>query len=432
MKEESIKPTDLRGILKYVPLFRNDIFVVALDGMVVEDENFYNLARDIAVLRSLSIYVIIVHGIGSQLKSLSAKTGLPVSDIFGLGPVDRETLDLALKASAEASHRIFQELTRSGLKCAASNTVRATETGIIKGVDQGYRGKVDKIDLETIQQLLEDQIVPVFSPIAFTRDGTALRINAELLATDLAIGLEAAKVIYVSPHPGLTIRGRFVRNLPVEEVRAILEKDPGSIDEEVRYKAAQAVRAVDAGTPRAHILDGRVYDGLITEIFSKVGIGTMIHGNAYKQIRNATKRDLTSIYNLLKFATRDDVLRPRSRLSVEREISKYYVHEIDDSLVGCFALNPYRGSDAIELSSVTVRPGYENKGIGRTLVEYACIEARRLGAARLFVLSTQSFSFFRKICQFDEGSVEDLPACRRRSLEKSGRNSKILVKTLAK
>jgi amino-acid N-acetyltransferase len=429
-KDPSIKPTDLRGILKYVPLFRNEVFVVALDGLMVADESFYNLARDIAVLRSLSIDVVLVHGIGYQLQQLTAQEGMGVTDLDGLGPVDEGTLALALQGTAEASHRIFRELSQAGLKYACANAVRATEAGVIRGVDQGFRGKVDKIDLPLVQHLLKDGIVPVFSPIAFTAEGTTLRINAELLATDLAIGLEASKVIYVSPQAGLTVNGRFECNVPVEEIRTVLEKDPGAIDEDGRYKAEQAVRAIEAGVPRAHIIDGRIYDGLVTEIFSKIGIGTMIHGNAYRQIRRAQTRDLTSIHNILKLAVRDDVLRPRSRQSIEREISRFYVYEIDDSLVGCFSLHPYEASDAIELATVAVRPGYENRGIGRRLVEYACIEAAREGAARLFVLSTQSFSFFKRICRFEEGTVDHLPEARRRSLEKSGRNSRILVTTL--
>src|SRR5690606_33450641 len=108
---------------------------------------------------------------------------------------------------------------------------------------------------------------------------------SDLLASALARELGASKLIYLTSNPGITLRGEFVINVPVEEIRTLLAQDPQAIDAGVRSKARHAVATIDAGTPRVHIIDGRIDDGLLTEIFSKVGIGTMIHGNEYQQIR---------------------------------------------------------------------------------------------------------------------------------------------------
>jgi amino-acid N-acetyltransferase len=143
-----IKPADLRGILKYVPRFRGQIFVIAIDGQVVADENFPNLLLDIAVLRSLHIRVVIVHGIAHQLEQLSRTRGIPLTDVLGTGPSDAATLDLAVRASSRVSHEFFEGLAHAGLKCVLTNSVRASPLGVIKGVDHLHTGKVEKIDTE--------------------------------------------------------------------------------------------------------------------------------------------------------------------------------------------------------------------------------------------------------------------------------------------
>ncbi len=142
----TIKPTDLRGILKYIPRFRDQIFVIALDGSSVADENFPNLLVDIAVLRSLTIRVVLVHGISVQLRELSDLRNVPISNADGTGVTDAATLDLAVRASSRVSHLILEGLTQNGLKCAITNAVRALPIGVLKGVDQQFTGKVDRVD----------------------------------------------------------------------------------------------------------------------------------------------------------------------------------------------------------------------------------------------------------------------------------------------
>ena len=192
-----IKPTDLRGILKYVPRFQGQIFVIALDGSIVADENFSNLLIDIAVLRSLGIKLVLVHGISQQIEELSAARKIPITDSRGTGVTDAATLDLAIRASARVSHLILEGLTQNGLKCAITNAVRSVPVGIIKGLDQQFTGRVDRIDKEFILHLIAADIVPILSPIGFAPDGHSLRINSDLLAAEFAEVLQASKIIYL-------------------------------------------------------------------------------------------------------------------------------------------------------------------------------------------------------------------------------------------
>jgi amino-acid N-acetyltransferase len=432
MKRESglnareLQPTDLRGILKYVPQWRNHTFIIALDGAVVDDDNFGNIMLELAVLRNLGIRIVVVHGIGNQLQRLSAARGVPLSDTRGYGPTDGDTLQLAAEAAAVVGHRVQRGLTQNGLKCALTNAVRATPRGIIGGVDQLFSGKVDKVDIEQLQRLLELEIVPVVSPVCFTRDGTELRINSDSLASELARHLRASKLIFLLPYPGLTIRGEFRLNADLQEIRQLLVKDPQAIDEPVRSKAQYAVRTIEAGTPRAHIIDCRIHDGILLEVFSKVGIGSMIHSNPYSQIRPARRKDVTALYTITKSAVRDEALRSRSRQSIEQAIGEYFVYEIDDSVIGCFRLTAFPRSRTVELSSVFVHPAYTGRNIGRSLVEFACAEARTAGKNRIVALSTQTVPFFKEKCGFSDAAPEDLPKPLRLLREQSGRRSQVL------
>ena len=206
----------------------------------------------------------------------------------------------------------------------------------------------------------------------------------------------------------------------------MLENDSGIIDEAVRSKAAYAVKTIEGGIPRAHIIDCRIHDGLLKEIFSKVGIGSMIHSNPYSQIRPARKKDVGPIYALTKTGVKEESLRPRTRQSIESDFSDYFVYEIDESVIGCFRITAYPRSRTVELGSVFVHPAYQGRRIGKAMVEFAVEKAKQEAKRRIVALSTQTAAFFQDTCGFQEGTNSLLPKQLRESLRHSGRNSKVL------
>ena len=313
-----IKPTDLRGILKYVPRFQGQIFIIAIDGAIIADENISNLFVDIAVLRSLGIKLVLVHGIGQQLVELAALRNTAISDAYGTGVTDAATLDLAIRASSRVSHVILEGLTQNSLKCALTNSIRALPIGIIKGVDQQFTGRVERIDKDFISELINQQVVPVVSPLAFGPDGKSLRVNSDLLAAELAEVLHATKIIYLTPHAGLEIDGAIRREISVDALRALLKDKPEAIAETSRSKATHAIKAIETGTPRVHIVDGRIFDGLINEIFSSEGVGSLVYGNDYQQIRKARRTDVRFIYSLTRNAVRREELVHRTQQAIEK------------------------------------------------------------------------------------------------------------------
>jgi amino-acid N-acetyltransferase len=427
----TIKPTDLRGILQYVPRFHGQIFVIAIDGAIVADENFSNLLVDIAVLRSLGIKVVLVHGIGLQIQELSTTRHIPITNTDGTGVTDAATLDLAIRASSRVSHTLVEGLTQNSLKCATTNSVRALPTGIIKGIDQQFTAKVERIDKDFLTELIERQIVPILSPIGFGPDGRSLRVNSDLLAAELAEALHATKIIYLAPQAGLEIDGRLRREISIDAVKKILADDPARIAEAGRSKAEHAVKAIETGTPRVHILDGRVFDGLLNEIFSNDGVGSLVYGNDYQQIRQARKGDVRLIYNLTRSAVRREELVYRTQQAIEKNIDQFYVFEIDENIIAVVTLYFYPNKPLLaEVGSLYVMPFYHNRGIGKKMVEYACLQAKERGVRQVIALSTQSFGFFSNVLQFEETTKEILPESRLKLYEENGRNAKVLVKQL--
>ena len=424
--EHNVKPTDLRGILKYVPMFRDHVFVLALDGSLVAHENFQNVLLDIAVLRSLNIKVILVHGVGQQLKSLAKQKQTTISDPHGELKTDAVTLELATEAAAMVSLEVMQGLTRNGLRCATCNGVRSKEIGMVKGEDQLNSGAVDKLDDVLFNKLLDTDTIPVITPIAFSREGTPLRINSDLLASELASKLNASKLIYMTTQDGLQINDQPLTNLPVANLEGLLKSATEQIPERLLSKVEHSVKAIKAGTPRAHILDGRLFGALLNEIFDKVGIGTMVYSNDYQSIRRAVTADAHSIYNITQNGVRTESLRERSQESIEATIADYLVYEIDGSIVACVNLKIYDSGDIAEIGSVYVQAFYQNKGVGRKMVEFACAEAQERGSKRAIAMTTQASKFFSKVCAFEEGTINDLPAERREDYAQNGRNSKVL------
>jgi amino-acid N-acetyltransferase len=423
-----VRPTDLRGILQYVPQFREKTFVVAVDGAAVADENFVNILMDVAVLWSLSIRTVLVHGASVQIRTLAAQRGVEPSDLEGSGVTDAATLNLALTAANRLTHEILEGLSAADLRAAATNAVMAHPLGILKGVDHLFSGKVERIDVGLLQTLLQNGIVPVVPPLGLDGEGHTYRLNSDAVALEVAKALGAVKLIYITTTDGLLVGGALARQIPAAGLREALEK--GTVDPAQVSKARHALAACEAGVPRVHVINGSVDEGLLSEVFSNEGIGTLVHVSDYQQIRRARRGDVRAIEQLIRSAVEKDELAPRTRASIEKELEDYYIYEVDRNPIACVALHVHAEEGAGELACLYVRPSHENQGVGRRMVQFVEARARDLGLSRLLALSTQAFNYFQQKGGFAEGTPDDLPPRRRARYEASGRRSKVLVKKL--
>ena len=425
-----MKLTDLRGILQYIPQFREKTFILSIDGAIVTSENFANLLLDVAVLRSLNIRVVLVHGASAQIKALAEERKTTPSDLEGTGITDAATLQLALTAANRLTHEILEGLSANDLRAASTNAIIAHPMGIIQGVDHLFTGKVERVDTELIQTLLSQGIVPVVPPLGFDGDGKTYRVNSDGVAVAIAEALKATKLIFITTQDGIFRQGRLIRQILVADLDEILANHKQEIVPEMVSKAVHASAACRAGVQRVHIINGRVDEGLLAEVFSNEGIGTLVYANEYQQIRRAFKKDVRHILMLTKDSVATDELIKRTRSSIEKTINDYYLFEIDRNPVACVALHLYPEHSKGELACLYVNPSHENQGIGRKLIQFVENKSRELNLQELLTLSTQAFTYFQSKGGFTEGSPDDLPPVRREKYDASGRNSKVLVKKL--
>lgn len=426
----NVKPTDLRGILQYIPRFRDKIFVISVDGAIVTDEHFTNLLLDVAVLRSLNIRVVLVHGASAQIKELAAQQNLTPSDLDGGGITDARTLHLALTASNRLSHEILEGLAANDLRAVITNAITAYPLGILHGVDHLFTGKVERVDVDMFNILLDKGLIPVISPIGMDGDGKSYRLNSDSVAVAVAVALKAIKIIFMTTQDGLIHRGKLIRQMIVGDLESLLASSSDEFAAGLVSKAASAAAACKNGIPRVHIVSGREDEGLLAEVFSNDGIGTLIYANEYQQIRRALKKDIRTILRLIQSSVASEELVKRTRSSIEKHLGDYYMFEIDKNPVACVALHTYPDCGKGEVACLYVHPSHENQGIGRKLLQFAEVKARDMGLSELLVLSTQAFAYFQSKAGFSEGSPDDLPSARREKYDQSGRHSKVLVKKL--
>jgi amino-acid N-acetyltransferase len=431
-----LRLADLREILRYVPQYRDKTFVIALDGALVETDNFRNLLLDITLMRSLRIGVVLVHGAGYQIAKLAQQTGKVASNIDGTGVTDAPTLQLALTAANRVTHEILEGLSAADLRGACSNTVVAHPAGILQGIDQQWTGRVERIDIPLLKALLEHDVIPVVPPLGCDGEGCTYRLNSDAVAMELAKALGAAKLIYLSTIPGVVLRSNksgaetLERHLSVDEAELLLKRHAGEMLEPGPSKLANGIKALRGGVSRVHIIDGQVEEGLLGEVFSNEGVGTLVHLNEYQAIRRALKKDTRGIFTLIRGAVENDELLPRTLGEIERTLADYHVFDVDGSLAGCIALHQYPEQGKAEMACVCVSPKFENQGIGLRLMTFIESHARQIGIKELFCLSTQAINYFLQKGGFRLGDPDDLPAPRRQRYDASGRKSKVLIKTL--
>lgn len=425
-----MKPTDLRGILQYIPQFRERTFIISVDGAIVTSENFANILLDVAVLRSLNIRVVLVHGAAAQIKALAEEQRIAASNLDGSGVTDAATLKLALTAANRLTHEILEGLSASDLRAACTNAIIAHPMGIIHGADRLFTGKVERVDVELLQTLLAQGVIPVIPPLGFDGDGKTYRVNSDGVAVAVAEALKAIKLIFITTTEGLYYHARLIRQMLVGDLITLLERSKSEFSPETLSKAQHAAAACRAGVQRVHIINGQVDEGLLAEVFSNEGIGTLIYANEYQQIRPAKKKDVRAIQLLTQKGMETDELVKRTRAGIEKHLGDYYIFEIDKNPVACVALHAHPEQSKGELACLFVNPSHENQGIGRKLIQFVESKAREMGLSELLTLSTQAFTYFQSKGGFAEGTRDDLPPSRREKYDQSGRNSKVLVKKL--
>lgn len=422
---------DLRGILQYVPQFKERIFVIAFDGAVMRLPNFHSLLQDIAVLQSLSIQVVVVFGARKQIQELAGLRGVKLTSDDGMGLTDAATLELSADAISRLTSELMGDLTALELRVAVPNALAVHPAGVIEGVDLEHTGRIERVDERMLLAMLKEGIIPVLPPLGYDGRGATLRVNSDEVAVDVALALDASKVIFVAEEGLVDANGQRLAQLSVGQARDIAKRrDPGA-DPSLLSKLRHAALACNEGVPRVHIIDGRQDEVLLAELFSNEGVGTMIHADDYQHLRKARTSDIPALLAMMRESVEDAALAPRTREQMQKSIGDFYVLELDGNPVATVAVHVYDledGTRTAELACLFVRRAHKNKGHGRKLVAFAEETARQRGCAWIFALSTQAFRFFEEKMGYAEVPPDALPEVRRDAYDRSGRNSRVLRK----
>ena len=243
---------------------------------------------------------------------------------------------------------------------------------------------------------------------------------------DFALRIGVAKVI------ALLEEAILIDGAPAHAIRAADAEDLA-----VRSDAAGAalLRAASAackrGVPRVHVLNGRQQGVLVDELFSNEGVGTMVHADSYRVIRELREEDIPELLGMIGRSVRRTKLVARTYEDIQSRIEDYRVMAIDDNVVGCVALHEYPAEDCAEVACLYVKMAHEGRGYGIELVHHAQKLARERGIGRVFALSNRAADFFTTKLGYSPATVLDLPEKRRSQFEASGRDSLVFSLKLA-
>ncbi len=422
---------DLRGILRYVPQFRQRVFVISIDGGLVRQPGFSALLQDVAVLQSLNIEVVLVFGSRSQIRDLAVERGVTLTSDDGMGRTDAASMEVAVAAITRQASRLMADLTALEMPVAISNALAVHPAGVINGVDQEFTGRIERVDVDSLRALLKADIIPLLQPMGYDGRGTTLRLNSDAVAVEVGIALRAAKIIFVA-ESGLTLNGERLAQIAAIEARQMAKQ--ASLDINLLSKLRYGGIACQEGVPRVHIVDGTQDEALLAELFSNEGVGTMIHADDYQQIHAASAADVPALLSLMQQSIDEAALVPRTREQILDRLNDFFVLELDGNPIGSVAVHTYDDPASKErtgeIACLFVRRAHKNQGHGQKLVAFAEETARKRGCNRLIALSTQAFRFFEEKLGYEAADPGVLPEPRRAGYEASGRNSKVLLKQL--
>lgn len=422
----------LREILQYVPQFWERVFVISIDGDIAESENFSNILLDLAVLRSLSIKVVLVHGTSvQQIKRLASKHMVDLSSSDGTGVTDRASLQVSIEAAMCLTNEMMQGLSAVNLRVAYVNAIIAHSVGILGGQDYQFTGRVERVDNKVLNLLLREGIIPILPPLGFDGEGHTYRVNSDFIAVEVARELQAVKVIFLASTATFDSDVQLPKQISIAESEELVICNRTHWAPSLLSKLDSASYACRQGVPRVHILDGKINEALLKEIFSNEGFGTMVYSNEYQQIRGLLKKDVRDILGLIRQSVKNEELVRRTRAEILAHIEDYWVLEIDHNLVACVALHVYPEDVVGEMACLYVHSSHENQGYGRKLMAFIETLAREKGLRKIFALSTQAFNYLQQKGGFRVAQLADLPTNRREKYKASGRYSRILVKELA-
>jgi len=424
-----------RNASPYIHAHRGCTFVISVGGEAVHDPHFSYLIHDIALLSSLGIRLVLVHGIRPQIEHGLRMRGRQSRYVKGIRITDEVALQCVKAACGEVRTEIESLLsmglsnspsTQVPIQTVSGNFITARPLGVREGVDYCYTGEVRRVDAEAITRRLDEGCIVLISPVGYSLTGETFNLLTEEVAMEVAIALGAAKWLCLIENEGIfNTAGQLVRQLTVLEAQQELDTQQAL---ECRQQVVHAVKACQNGVLRVHLVSRQIEGALLLELFTRDGIGTLISTDPYEHIRLATIDDVGGLLELIEPLEEAGILVRRSREKLEMEINYFTVQERDGMIIACAALYPFLEASMAELACLVVHKHYRGANRGDALLSFLEREAFEKGITHIFVLTTRTAHWFAER-GFVAADLDSLPVSRQ-ALYNYQRNALVFVKRL--
>jgi len=430
-----------RNSAPYINAHRGRTFVILFGGEAVEHEGFPHLIHDIALLSSLGVKLVLVHGARPQIATKLAAMGLESKFTQDLRVTTSEAMVGVEQAVGQVRMNIEAKLSMglpntpmsgAALQTVSGNFVTARPYGIRSGVDFCQTGNVRNIDADAINNQLAQNNVVLISPIGYSPTGEIFNLRAEDVATETAIALKADKLIFIMESDSVHDKdGQLIQqlNLPQAEQWQKNHGVDNPDDTTAQSHLNNAARACRGGVSRAHLISRTLDGALLLELYTRDGIGTLVTADNYEGLRTATINDIGGIIELITPLEEQGILVKRSREQLELDIKYFTVIERDGMIIACAALFIFPEEEVSELACLSVHEDYQEHGRGDELMQHIEWQARKRHIKNMYTLTTQAMHWFIER-GFVETDISELPL-KKKSLYNYQRNSKVLCKTLA-
>ena len=413
----------------YIHAHRKKTFVIHLNGHALQQANLAQMVHDIALLKSLGIRIVLVYGTRPQIDAALNTQKITHTLHQGKRITSADALEVIKQVSGKARFELEAQFSNglpntpmhgANIRCVSGNFVIAKPLGILDGIDFQFSGGVRRIDVESIQLLLNDDAIVLIPNIAFSATGECFNIAAEEIAVSVACALRAEKLIVYTANKTLK---DLPRELLPDDARALLNTQQSSA-------LACIVQGCAAGIERSHLISYERDGALLLELFTRDGDGVLLSKKAFETLRCASISDVGGIMELLQPLEDKGILVKRERELLEQEIAHFIVIERDGMIIGCSALYPFVSGDknAAEIACVVTHPDYRGDNYGTKMLNFLQQQALEKSIAEVFVLTTQSAHFFIEQ-GFVETDLNQLPAAKQQ-LYNFQRQSKVFSKRL--
>lgn len=264
--------------LPYIQEFESKTFVIKYGGAVMEEENLKQMvAQDVTLLRKIGINIIVVHGGGKEITSLSNKLNIKTNFVNGQRYTDQDTIGVVqMVLAGQINKDIVRRINMHGGRAVGVSGIDGNLLGVKKyeKEDLGLVGEIENVNDRFLANLMKDGYLPVIAPVGVDDKGAVYNVNADIAACHIAGAVTSSKLVFMTDVEGIKDGERLLTHLTRSEAQKMIEK--GIINGGMIPKVESAFRALDSGVKKVHIIDGRIPHALLLEIFTKEGVGTEI------------------------------------------------------------------------------------------------------------------------------------------------------------